>query len=102
MGMVWRCAQPSSTRSSLLIASTTTPPTDRAPETDEVLNIVLGTSDLSRLCSDYRNRGVKFRQTPKLLPRGGEAIIEDLYGNSIVLVGPIAKTEPESVITKER
>jgi Glyoxalase/Bleomycin resistance protein/Dioxygenase superfamily len=73
-------------------------PSMRTDYTDRIgkeVNIVLRTSDLSRLCSDYRNRGVKFRQAPKPQPWGGEAIIEDLYGNSIVLVGPIAKTEPE-------
>ena len=68
-----------------------TMPTDYSDRIGKEVNIVLRTSDLSRLCSDYRNRGVKFRQAPKPQPWGGEAIIEDLYGNSIVLVGPIAK-----------
>jgi len=53
-----------------------TMPTDYSDRIGKEVNIVLRTSDLSRLCSDYRNRGVKFRQAPKPQPWGGEAIIE--------------------------
>src|SRR5215813_195059 len=69
--------------------------TDYTDRIGKEVNIVLRTNDLSRLCSEYRARGVRFRQAPKQQPWGGEAIVEDLYGNSIVLVGPIAKADPE-------
>jgi catechol 2,3-dioxygenase-like lactoylglutathione lyase family enzyme len=72
-----------------------TMPTDYTDRVGKEVNIVLRTNDLSRLCSGYRDRGVHFRQEPKQRPWGGEAIVEDLYGNSIVLVGPIAKADPE-------
>lgn len=72
-----------------------TMPVDYTDRIGKEVNIVLGTSDLSRLCADYRTRGVQFRQAPKQQPWGGEAIIEDLYGNSIVVVGPMAKTEAQ-------
>jgi hypothetical protein len=68
-------------------------PTMPADYTDRIgkeVNIVLTTNDLSRLCAEYRNRGIHFRQPPKQQPWGGEALIEDLYGNSIVLIGPLA------------
>ncbi|HEY4282809.1 MAG TPA: VOC family protein [Chthoniobacterales bacterium] len=70
-----------------------TMPIDYTDRIGKEVNIVLRTSDLSRLSADYHDRGVQFRQTPKQQPWGGEAIIEDLYGNSIVLVGPIAKND---------
>jgi len=71
-----------------------TMPTDYTDRIGKEVNIVLRTNDLSRLCSEYRGRGIQFRQTPKQRPWGGEAIVEDLYGNSIVLVGPITNADP--------
>jgi len=72
-----------------------TMPTDYTDRIGKEVNIVLRTNDLSRLCSEYRDRGIQFRQAPKQQVWGGEAIVEDLYGNSIVLVGPITKTDPQ-------
>jgi hypothetical protein len=72
-----------------------TMPADYTNRIGKEVNIVLRTNDLSRLCSGLQERGVQFRQTPKQQPWGGEAIIEDLYGNSIVLIGPISKTDME-------
>jgi hypothetical protein len=72
-------------------------PTMPADYTDRIgkeVNIVLTTNDLSRLCAEYRDRGIHFRQQPKQQPWGGEALIEDLYGNSIVLVGPLTEKQP--------
>jgi hypothetical protein len=72
-------------------------PTMPADYTDRIgkeVNIVLTTNDLSRLCAEYRNRGIHFRQQPKQQPWGGEALIEDLYGNSIVLIGPLTAKQP--------
>jgi catechol 2,3-dioxygenase-like lactoylglutathione lyase family enzyme len=72
-------------------------PTMPADYTDRIgkeVNIVLTTNDLSRLCAEYRDRGIRFRQQPKQQPWGGEALIEDLYGNSIVLVGPLTEKQP--------
>jgi len=70
-------------------------PADYTDRIGKEVNIVLRTNDLSRLCSELLARGIQFRQPPKQRPWGGEAIVEDLYGNSIVLVGPIAKVDPE-------
>jgi hypothetical protein len=72
-------------------------PTMPADYTDRIgkeVNIVLTTNDLSRLCAEYRDRGIHFRQQPKQQPWGGEALIEDLYGNSIVLIGPLTGKQP--------
>lgn len=70
-------------------------PADYTDRIGKEVNIVLRTNDLSRLCATYHDRGIHFRQAPKQQPWGGEAILEDLYGNSIVLVGPITKVGSE-------
>jgi catechol 2,3-dioxygenase-like lactoylglutathione lyase family enzyme len=72
-----------------------TMPTDYTDRVGKEVNIVLRTNDLSRLCATYRDRGIHFRQAPKQQPWGGEATVEDLYGNSIVLVGPITEVGSE-------
>ena len=69
-------------------------PTMPADYTDRIgkeVNIVVATNDLAQLSAKLKQRGVHFRQEPKQQAWGGEAIIEDLYGNSIVLVGPLSK-----------
>lgn len=66
-----------------------TMPADYSDRIGKEVNIVVATNDLTRLCAVLKQRGVRFRQEPKKQAWDGEAIIEDLYGNSIVLVGPI-------------
>jgi catechol 2,3-dioxygenase-like lactoylglutathione lyase family enzyme len=64
-------------------------PMDYSDRVGKEVNIVLATSDLTRLAQVLQRRGVRFRQPPRQQPWGGEAVIEDLYGNTFVLVGPI-------------
>ena len=69
-------------------------PTMPADYTDRIgkeVNVVVATNDLAQLAARLKQRGVHFRQEPRQQAWGGEAIIEDLYGNSIVLVGPLPK-----------
>src|ERR1051325_11154589 len=69
-------------------------PTMPADYTDRIgkeVNIVVATNDPTNLAKRLKERGVRFRQDPTPQAWDGEAIIEDLYGNSIVLVGPIKK-----------
>ena len=66
-----------------------TMPADYSDRIGKEVNIVVATNDLTRLATVLKERGVRFRQEPRKQAWDGEAIIEDLYGNSIVLVGPI-------------
>jgi|SRR5581483_2017222 len=68
-----------------------TMPADYSDRIGKEVNVVVATNDLTQLSAKLKQRGVRFRQEPKQQQWDGEAIIEDLYGNSIVLVGPIQK-----------
>jgi predicted enzyme related to lactoylglutathione lyase len=52
-------------------------------------NWVFGIDDCEATHALLSGRGVKFIAEPRQLPWGCQAIIEDLYGNHIVLRGPV-------------
>ena len=69
-------------------------PEERAKLKDNVgrgTTWVFHTADCQKAYETLRERGVNFTQPPQKLPWGTQAILEDLYGNPIVLLQPAAK-----------
>ena len=50
--------------------------------------LVFGTDDCRKDAEELQRRGVKVGQGPEEVPWGVQAVIEDLYGNTHVLVEP--------------
>ena len=49
---------------------------------------VFQTEDCRKEAEILKSRGVKFLRDPQQVPRGMQAIFEDLYANTLVLLGP--------------
>ncbi len=93
-GKRWvRVAPPGSDGAGLLLARATTPE-QRAcvgNQTGGRVFLFIHTDDFDR---DYRgllDRGVVFRRPPRDEPYGRVAVLEDLYGNLIDLIGPVTR-----------
>ena len=60
-----------------------------------VHGFVFSSDDCRRDAEELRQRGVKIAQGPEEVMWGVQAVFEDLYGNTHVLVEPIPHTPPQ-------